>query len=99
MVAGVFQAVATTFFGVIFAACFIRNNSIWPMIILHAFVDLFATAHDLTDSFGEIHVTTAQNTLVTLIVTLPLFIYGMFILRKVEPIKPLAFNMSAPDKY
>ena len=70
---------------------------IWT--IKGAFVDLFATAHDLTDSFGEIHVTTVQNTLVTLIVTLPLFVYGMFILRKVEPIKPLAFNMSAPDKY
>ncbi len=86
LVAGLIQAVMTTFFGAIFAACFLRNNSVWPVILLHAFVDLFATAHDLTERFGEVHADpTIQSAIVTLIVTLPLFIYSMFIIRKVKP--------------
>ncbi len=94
LVAGIIQAVSTTFFGVIFAACFLRNNSVWPIIILHAFVDLFAKAYDLTPRFGEIRTTTVQGAVITLVVTIPLLIYGLFIIRKVKPFEQLPLKIA-----
>ncbi len=74
-------------FGVVFAACFLRNNSIWPVIIMHAAVDFAGGLRHISVSGGD-HVPAANNTveaaLASLIISLPLLLYGLFILRKVE---------------
>ncbi|HNT76285.1 MAG TPA: CPBP family intramembrane metalloprotease [Anaerolineae bacterium] len=76
-------------FGVLFAACFLRNNAIWPMIIMHAAVDFAGGLRDIAvGGAGQFPVTnnTPMEALVTLcIVALPTLLYGLWILRKVAP--------------
>lgn len=82
------QITFALFFGVMFAACLLRNRTIWPMIILHAAVDWAGTLREISVGGGLRLVTpliTAENAIVSILITLPLFIYGLFILRKVEP--------------
>lgn len=82
------QIVFSIFFGVIFAACVLRNRTIWPMILLHAAVDWAATLREIAVG-GGLRTTappiSPANALVSILITLPLFLYGLFILRKVEP--------------
>jgi membrane protease YdiL (CAAX protease family) len=82
------QVAFSLFFGVIFAACMLRNRSIWPMIVLHAAVDWGATLPEVAIGGGLRTVAplmTPANALASILITLPLLIYGLFILRKVEP--------------
>jgi len=82
------QIIFSLFFGVIFAACMLRNRSIWPMMILHAAVDWAGTLREVTVGGGLRTVPpiiSPTNALVSILVTLPLFLYGLFLLRKVEP--------------
>lgn len=89
LLACVTQIIYGFFFGVIFAACFLRNNSIWPVLIMHAAVDFGG------DMLREIAVggasqlpatnTSLAQAASTLAITLLLFLYGVFILRKVSP--------------
>lgn len=79
-------------FGVIFAACVLRNNSIWPMIVMHAAFDFGGSRlRDIAVGGGG-PVTVANNTapeaLTAIAITLPLLVYGLFILRKVAPPAP-----------
>jgi len=82
------QITFAIFFGVIFAACVLRNLSIWPMILLHAAVDWAGTLDEIAVG-GGLRVTVApmspDNALASILITLPLFLYGLYILRKVEP--------------
>jgi membrane protease YdiL (CAAX protease family) len=83
------QVAFALFFGVIFAACLLRNRSIWPMMILHAAVDWTATLGEVAVGGGlrtNIPVISPTNALISILITLPLFLYGLFLLRKVEPI-------------
>ena len=85
------QVLYGTFFGVFFAACFLRNKSIWPVIFGHALFDLCGNFSDIavgSQSFDQLMDLTWQNALVTTLITLPLLIYGLVLLRKVEPIPP-----------
>jgi len=82
------QVTFALFFGVIFAACMLRNRSIWPMILLHAAVDWAATLPEVAVGGGLRLVAppiTPTDALVSVLITLPLFLYGLFVLRKVEP--------------
>jgi len=75
-------------FGVVFAACFLRNNSIWPVIIMHVAVDFAGGLRHISIEGGDL-APVANNTveaaLTSLIISVPLLLYGLFILRKVEP--------------
>jgi uncharacterized protein len=75
-------------FGVVFAACFLRNNSIWPIIFMHAAVDFTGGLRHISVG-GSDQMPVANNTieaaLTSLMVSLPLLLYGLFILRKIEP--------------
>ena len=85
------QVLYGTFFGVFFAACFLRNKSIWPVIFGHALFDLCGNFSDIavgSQSFDQVMDLTWQNALVTTLITLPLLVYGLVLLRKVEPIPP-----------
>jgi membrane protease YdiL (CAAX protease family) len=82
------QIVYSLYFGVIFAACFLRNNSIWPVMILHALVDFGGGLRHIAVGGGN-QAAAPNNTIeqaaVSLIITLPLLLHGLFILRKVAP--------------
>lgn len=82
------QITFAIFFGVIFAACVLRNLSIWPMILLHAAVDWAGTLDEIAVGGGlrtAVSPISPDQALVSILITLPLFLYGLFILRKVEP--------------
>ena len=85
------QVLYGTFFGVFFAACFLRNKSIWPVIFGHALFDLCGNFSDISVSsqtFNQVMDLTWQDALVSTLITLPLLVYGLVLLRKVEPIPP-----------
>jgi membrane protease YdiL (CAAX protease family) len=93
------QIIFAVFFGIIFAACMLRNRTIWPMIFLHAAVDWGANLEEISVG-GGLHTTvaplTAGNALVTILITLPLALYGLFILRKVTPAEVLPSPPETP---
>jgi hypothetical protein len=83
------QIIFAIFFGVIFAACLLRNRTLWPMILLHAAVDWAGTLHEIAVGGGlrtDVPPISLENAAVSILITLPLFLYGLFILRKVEPV-------------
>jgi len=77
-------------FGMTFAACFLRNNSIWPVIVMHAAIDFAGGLRHIAVGGGET-IAGANNTLadavVSLLISLPLILYSLFILRKVLPME------------
>jgi uncharacterized protein len=84
------QIVISLFFGVFVAACLLRNRSIWPAIFLHAALDWAATLQEVAVGGqlrlpGMVAEMTVMNVLVSALLFLPLFLYGLFILRKVSP--------------
>jgi hypothetical protein len=85
------QILYGAFFGVFFAACFLRNKSIWPVIFGHALFDLCGNFSDIavgSQTFDQVMDLTPQAALITALITLPLLVYGLVLLRKVEPITP-----------
>ncbi len=93
------QITFAVFFGVIFGACFLRNRTIWPMMLLHAAVDWAGTLDEIAVG-GGLHATvqpmTPGNALVSILITLPLCLYGLYILRKVEPASSIRETPPAP---
>ena len=81
------QIIYGLFFGVFFAACFLRNRSIWPIIFTHALFDLMGNLNDiiLGGDFGVVHELNLQGVMFSILFTIPLLFYGLFILRKVQP--------------
>lgn len=84
------QIVYSTFFGVFFSACFLRFGSLWPCIITHTLFDMMGTLDEIASkNIFTGHVLnmnySLENALTTILITLPLFLYGLFILRKVRP--------------
>ncbi|NMB55821.1 MAG: CPBP family intramembrane metalloprotease [Leptolinea sp.] len=84
------QILYALFFGVFFAACFLRSRSIWPVIFGHFLFDLCGSFQDLSAGHVFTRVQPAISldaALVTLGILLPLFLIGLFYLRKVEPVE------------
>lgn len=85
---GLTQILYSFFFGVIFAACFLRNNSIYPVIITHAMIDFAGGLRHISVN-GADSVPLANNNwnaiFNALIFTGWLLVYGLVILRKVTP--------------
>jgi membrane protease YdiL (CAAX protease family) len=82
------QIMFAIFFGVMFSACLLRNRSIWPVILLHAAVDWAGTLREIAVGGGlrvDIPPMSLASAGASILITLPLFFYGLFILRKVEP--------------
>jgi membrane protease YdiL (CAAX protease family) len=90
LLAAAAQTVYALLFGVFFAAGRLRNNSIWPVIILHAVFNMCGSLNEIAPGgnfdFGRVYQPTWGDALSSIIVMLPLLIYGLFILRKVQPI-------------
>lgn len=80
------QITYALFFGVFFAASFLRQASIWPAILTHALFDIAGCLDQIAVGGGQAHPyhdLTPGDALVSLALTLPLLLYGLFILRKV----------------
>jgi len=91
------QITFAVFFGVIFAACLLRNRAIWPVILLHAAVDWAATLREVSVGGGLRAFEPAmslENAAISILITLPLFLYGLFILRKIDPASLRLENLS-----
>ncbi|MGE5397581.1 MAG: lysostaphin resistance A-like protein [Chitinophagales bacterium] len=90
LMASVTQVLYATFIGTFFAACVLRNKSIWPAIFFHALFNICSdwSAISIGSHFGQISNinNTFADALSTILVFLPFFIYGLFILRKVQPL-------------
>jgi membrane protease YdiL (CAAX protease family) len=88
LLAATVQTVYAVFIGVFFAACLLRNNSIWPVILLHAVFNMCGNLNEIAAGgdfdFERVFQPTWGDALSSIIVMLPLLIYGLFILRKVE---------------
>lgn len=82
------QMIYAIFAGVFLSACMLRNNSIWPVIIIHGLVNASGSLSEIAvgGSFGQFYEPTLVDSLSSIVIFLPLFVYGMFILRKVKPI-------------
>ena len=74
-------------FGVVLAACFLRNNAIWPVMAWHAALDFAGgLRHIAVDpALAPVANNTVGQAIGSLIVSLPLVVYGLLILRKVPP--------------
>lgn len=80
--------VFATFLGVCFSACYLRNKSLWPVIIIHAAFDLVGSIKEIAVGGGIETISapiTLESALSSIIITLPLFLYGLYILKKVSP--------------
>jgi CAAX amino terminal protease family. len=72
------------FIGVCFAACYLRTQSIWPVIVLHALFDMSGELRELTVG-GAAHpyiTSTPISALIGISLLSVVFFYGLFILRK-----------------
>lgn len=79
------------FFGVFFGACFIRTKAIWPLIVMHAFFDMCGNFNEIAveSTFGKVMHILPQDALIAIVLTAPLFIYGLIVLRKAKPEKSI----------
>jgi membrane protease YdiL (CAAX protease family) len=88
LLAAIVQTGYAQFVGVFFAACLLRNNSIWPVIFLHAVFNMCGNLNEVASGgnfdFGRVFQPTWGDALSSIIIMLPILIYGLFILRKVQ---------------
>lgn len=91
LVATLSQLVYATFIGIFFAACVLRSNTIWPVIIFHATLDFFGQIQQITvgggiEAANKVTASiTLQQALLPIVMYFMLAVYAFFILRKVTP--------------
>lgn len=92
LISGIGQVIYCIFFGVFFSACVLRNNSIWPMVFYHFVVDFISGTEELIVRDGVVSQTSSilVQTIFLILYDLPLLLYGLFLLRKVEPRQELS---------
>ena len=80
------QIIYATFFGTFFSACLLRSRSIWPIVLSHALFDLCGNLTDLpvNGTYGSLYQAGFSEAMVSVVLLLPLFLYGLFLLRKVK---------------
>lgn len=84
LIATIAQIIYATFIGVFFAACVIRNYSIYPAIMLHGIFDITGSLKEIAVGGGinRYISMSLEEAIICVIITLPLFVYGIFIVRK-----------------
>ncbi|WP_452223657.1 CPBP family intramembrane glutamic endopeptidase [Lacinutrix chionoecetis] len=86
------QVFFATFIGTMFGAILLRTNKLWPLIVLHALIDLAGNLdklerkENLLDTTNGVTASTVgmADALILTIVVIPCFIYGLILLRKVK---------------
>lgn len=83
------QVIYATFIGTMFGAILLRTKKIWPLVIIHGLVDFFGAIDALSPLQKLVEVPSAEsqviNSLAGVLLVLPCFIYGLVLLRKVNP--------------
>lgn len=80
-----------TIFGVFFCACYVRNKSIYPAIILHGLVDIIGDLDEVFVGGGidkSYKVMSASQAVTLVVIMIPFLIYGLWCVRK-EFAKPV----------
>ena len=80
------QMTFAMFFGIMFAACMLRNRSIWPMIFLHAAIDWAGNLSEIAVGGGvqtTVPTMSIGDAFVNVLLCSVLGLYGLYILRKV----------------
>lgn len=80
-----------TIFGVFFCACYVRNKSIYPAIILHGLVDIIGDLDQVFVGGGidkSYKVMSAGQAVTLVVIMIPFLIYGLWCVRK-EFTKPV----------
>ena len=83
------QVLYATFIGTMFGALLLRTHRIWPLILLHALIDLSGNFGKFQSSETLVNLSSKGNasledSLVNVLLLLPCFIYGLILLRKVK---------------
>ena len=80
------QVIYTFFFGVFFSALYIRSGSLFPGILLHTIVNfagnLSAFVPGAQPRSASVQSTTIEGFFISVLITLPLLLIGLFYLRK-----------------
>jgi len=85
MLATITQVIYATFIGAFFSACVVRNHSIYPAIMLHGIVDIAGSLGEISVGGGinKGYMTMSfEGAVILIIIALPLFLYGLFLVRK-----------------
>lgn len=83
------QVLYATFIAVMFGALLLRTYKIWPLVILHALIDVSGNLERFQVNETTIHLTASSpqgltDSIVITFLLLPCFIYGLILLRKVN---------------
>ena len=83
------QVLYATFIGTMFGALLLRTHKIWPLVLLHAVIDLSGKFEKIQSTDTSIHISSQNNasfedSIVIVLLLLPCFIYGLILLRKVK---------------
>lgn len=82
------QVLFATFIGTMFGAILLRTNKLWPLILIHAIIDIFGNLDIFEFAKEVVEKPTIEeqltNSIVVTVVVLPCFIYGLILLRKVK---------------
>lgn len=78
------QILFATFIGAMFGAVLLATKKLYPLVIIHAVVDIVANTDKLGIAFSEkiSEPWTLENSIIIASLTLPCFIYAIFILQK-----------------
>lgn len=85
LLAAVAQMMYATSFGVFAGACVVRMKSIYPMVLLHAVINISGELGELVDDcvLNRGYYTISLDKAVFLVIlALPLLLYGLFLVRK-----------------
>jgi len=95
---GIYGEISQVFFaffiGVMFGVLLLITKRIYPCIIAHALIDFAAKL----DSFGidlertSFQVTSIENSIITVLLVSPCFVYAIFLLKKIDAKKITIFN-------
>lgn len=94
MQTALWQSLAAALQGVGYAAIRIRTGSIWPMVLIHGLWDFSLMASAISAaSQNEISTLPAAS----LLIVLPLFLYGLYLLRPGAAVTVLRRSSQVPD--
>ena len=85
--ASIGQVVYAFFIGAAFGAILLKTNKLIPLAILHGLIDIVFSINTLLDDgamAGEIEQQDIGQAIGSMLVVLPLFIVGLFIIRKIS---------------
>ena len=85
--ASIGQAVYAFFIGAAFGAILLKTNKLVPLAIIHGLIDIVFSVNTLLDDnavVGEIEQQDIGQAIGSMLVVLPLFVVGLFIIRKIS---------------